>query len=557
MCGPDPGGSGNSDRPVGCSPTPDSRPRHVWSRLGNAIVLSLFLGTLGCESAPGRAALGLRTSAVPQEQVPALSSEDSFVRRASVVAAGIAVPVERGAVGGRVLPERMLAKDTPAIPAPATEYPIDLGSALALAGAENPTVLLSEEAVRESLALQQQARALLLPSLNAGTDYNLHDGNLQTSAGIIRGVDRESLYFGAGAGAVGAGTVAIPGVRLFAHLADAIYAPLVARQVVANRRFGAAATRNQTLLDVATQYLALLGAEGRLAVIRQSQGDYGEIARLTAAYARTGQGRPADAERARADALLLKIQELRTQEEVAVAAAELARLLNLDPSVRLHIADEPIQVVQLVDPSLALEQLLQIAIRNRPEVGARGANVAAARARYRQEQVRPLLPLLSVGYSAGDFGGGSNLVSPRFGNFDSRTDFDVYAVWTLQNLGLGNLALQKNRRAEVDAASAELNIAINRIQQEVADAYALSAARSRAVEVARRQAERALEGFQLDLTRTRGAEALPIEVLNSAKNLARARQDLLRAIIGYDQAQFQLLVAIGQTPDTAPAYVGR
>ncbi len=157
-----------------------------------------------------------------------------------------------------------------------------------------------------------------------------------------------------------------------------------------------------------------------------------------------------------------------------------------------------------------------------------------------------------MGYSAGDFGGGSNLVSPRFGNFDSRTDFDVYAVWTLQNLGLGNLALQKNRRAEMDAASAELNIAINRIQREVADAYALSAARSRDVDVARRQAERALEGFQLDLTRTRGFEGLPIEVLNSAENLVRARQDLLRAIIGYDQAQFQLLVAIGQPPDTGP-----
>ena len=228
--------------------------------------------------------------------------------------------------------------------------------------------------------------------------------------------------------------------------------------------------------------------------------------------------------------------------------------MNLDPSVRLHVADEPIQVVQLVDPSLTLEQLLQIAIRNRPEVGARGANVAAARARYRQERVRPLLPLLSVGYSAGDFGGGSNLVSPRFGNFDSRTDFDVYAVWTLQNLGLGNLALQKNRRAEVDAASAELNVAINRIQQEVADAYALSAARSRAVNAARRQAERALAGFQLDLIRIRGAEGLPIEVLNSEENLARARQDLLRAIIGYDQAQFQLLAAIGQPPDLAPLY---
>jgi outer membrane protein TolC len=432
------------------------------------------------------------------------------------------------------------------------EYPIDLTSALALACAENPTILLSNEAVRESLALQEQARALILPSINAGADYNLHDGNLQTSSGAIRDVDRESLYVGAGVEAVGAGTVAIPGVRLFAHLADAIYAPLAARQVVASRRFAAAATRNNTLLDVATQYLALLGAEGRLAVIRQSEADYGEIVRLTAAYARTGQGQQSDADRARTDALRLQVQELAAQEEVAVTAAELARLLSLDPSARLRIADGPVQVVGLVDPAFSVDELEQMAVRNRPEIGVRQANVAAAQARYRQEIARPLLPLLSVGYSAGDFGGGSNLVSPHFGHFDGRTDFDVFAVWSLQNAGLGNLAIQKNRRAEVNAATAELNATVNQVRREVAQTYALSAARFREVEVARRRVETASAGFRLDMIRARGLEARPIEVLNSAELLARSHQELLRAIIGYDQAQFQLFVAIGQPPELAP-----
>jgi hypothetical protein len=45
--------------------------------------------------------------------------------------------------------------------------------------------------------------------------------------------------------------------------------------------------------------------------------------------------------------------------------------------------------------------------------------------------------------------------------------------------------------------------------------------------------------------------ARPIEVLQSARLLAAARQALLLAIIRYDEAQFRLFVALGQPPDLA------
>src|SRR5436309_852093 len=68
-------------------------------------------------------------------------------------------------------------------PAPA-EQPIDLETALVLAGVDNPTIALAQEAVRASLAEQLQARALLFPSVNAGANYRLHRGNLLSSGGI-------------------------------------------------------------------------------------------------------------------------------------------------------------------------------------------------------------------------------------------------------------------------------------------------------------------------------------------------------------------------------------
>ncbi len=473
-------------------------------------------------------------AAPPKDKAPAEAPDDNPYRVQSQLA---------GPAGGVA---------TPVIPPPPDAEPIDLPTALELAGVANPVIALAEQAVQTSLARQLQAYSLLLPSLTVGADYDDHVGVLQNSFGAIRKVKRQSAFVGLGTRVFAAETVTIPGVRLFAHLGEAWFEPQVARRVVAERQFEAVATRNNVLLDVALRYLNLLGAEGRLAVIRQSQADFAEVARLTAAYARTGQGRDGDAERARTDALLLQTEEQRAQEEVAVAAADLSRFLNLDPSVRLQITRDAIQVVPLVDPHKPLPELLDVAARFRPELAAATAAIDAGLARVREEKTRPFFPLLSVGYSAGGFGGGSQTTSPEFGNFRGRADFDVYAVWTLQNVGFGNVALVRRRQAETNEAEAERLRMLNQVEREVADAYNLSAARLREVDVSRRQLQTAVDGFQRDLTRTRGFQGLPIEVLNSAKLLALARQEYLRAVIAFDEAQFQLFVALGQPPTLAP-----
>src|SRR5262249_2732356 len=77
----------------------------------------------------------------------------------------------------------------PALATPSGVRPIRLPDILALAGVENPVILLAEQAVQASLALQLQARVLLLPNLNVGADYDNHTGPLQSSFGAIRTVN--------------------------------------------------------------------------------------------------------------------------------------------------------------------------------------------------------------------------------------------------------------------------------------------------------------------------------------------------------------------------------
>jgi outer membrane protein TolC len=439
------------------------------------------------------------------------------------------------------------------IPTTGQEYPVDLSTVLQLAESQNPTIALGREAIREALALQLQARGLLLPSLNGGAMYHLHQGPLQSSEGQILKVNEQSIYFGGGDWAIGAQTVAVPAVHLFAHVGDAYFAPLVAAQVVASREATSRAIENTSLLDISTRYLNLVGAEGELYAIRKSEEGLMEVVKATAAFAQTGQGRVGDANRSRSQALLLHAQEMQAQEALAVASAELSRTLHLDPSVRLRTATGMIEVVQLVDSSYRMEDLVQMALGARPELAAAVADVSAANYRLKAEYARPWLPVLSVGVSAGAFGGGGNQGGDDslFQNLGTRTDFDVYAYWSFLNLGFGNLALQKQERSGRDQAIAQRGLVANQIGREVTDAFVLSERRRQELDFAIKRLKTAADGAREEIARTRGGEALPLEAINSVNLLTDARQELVRAIVAYDLAQFQLFVATGATPTAA------
>ena len=130
------------------------------------------------------------------------------------------------------------------------EFPIDLGSALRMGGAENPELLRARERVAESIAVRQLAVAQLLPNLNLGTNLNVHDGALQQANGNVLKVNRDSLYLGMGANAVGAGTVNIPGLNYNLNIGEAWYGYLITRQRVVTSDAAAIATRNDVLLRV-------------------------------------------------------------------------------------------------------------------------------------------------------------------------------------------------------------------------------------------------------------------------------------------------------------------
>ncbi len=114
--------------------------------------------------------------------------------------------------------------------------PIDLVTTLRLAGASNVQIALARERVSEAYARLKLAKAMWLPSLNAGIGYNNHSGRIQDTRGQVIEVSRSSIFAGGGAVLSGAPTAGGSGgpARLFVDLSlsDAMFEPLAAQQRV-------------------------------------------------------------------------------------------------------------------------------------------------------------------------------------------------------------------------------------------------------------------------------------------------------------------------------------
>lgn len=520
------------------------RPARARRRLPTAIVYpSVLLTALGGCATQGTSRRSDRPESPRREQGP-LDPLDEACRQPAGVGEGVVRTAAEGLSSDR--PARP-GSPLPSIPA-ATEYPIDLTTALRLAEAENPLIAEARQRVGEALALQLRANALMLPNLNAGTNYRDHQGNLQRSSGRILRLDEKSLYVGGGAATYAAGPTEVPAVSINEPLTDAVFEPLAARQVVEGARFEASATANRILREVAEHHFELLAAVSELGIRRLSASQAAEVARLTRDYAHAQQGRDADAHRAETEFDLIDREIQQAEEGVAVASARLARRLHLDQSVRLQPIPPSSERVTLIDPRATLTELIRAALNRRPEIGARSARVAAAEYRHKQEVYRPLLPTLVLGFSGGAFGGGSNLAPPSLAHFGGRTDFDVMAFWTLRNLGAGNASLQKQRWAEVGQAVGERSRAIAEVRSEVGAAFAEVAAASQQVDIATRRLASAEAGFQEDLLRIRNTVGRPIEVVNSLRLLNDSRVARLRAVTDYNKAEFRLFVALGTPP---------
>ncbi len=431
--------------------------------------------------------------------------------------------------------------------------PIDLPYALRMVNASNPTIALARVRVQEAYAHLGQARVGWLPNLWAGGNpdnltfmpmYYVHSGLIQNSRGQMFEVQKFSTAFPLGAG-------------LNFSIADAIFAPRIARDLVTAEQARSRVVTYNVQLDVALTYLDLLRVYGALAINRETLSMAEYIAESASSYERQGLGKTtADANRARTEVEIRRQERIDLEAEAATVSARLAQLLLLDPTADLVPAEAQILPIELVPAETPLDELIGIGLMNRPELAESRALVAAALRRWREERLRPLIPSVQAAYYGASFGGGSGGVDA----FGPRDDFMVQASWELRNLGLGNLFAARASRAQFGEANLHVSEVEAEVAAEVAAAGKIVRARQRQLANAQeavRQAETMWQklkraAFGVVVPFGKGPRQFdPIEPILAEQALHEARMRYLAAVIDYNRTQFRLFWAMGQPPECA------
>jgi outer membrane protein TolC len=419
---------------------------------------------------------------------------------------------------------------------------ISFATALGLVARQNPRIAFANAQVDEAYAQLQGARVLWLPAINVGANYKSHDGPLQNSDGTITVANRSAAEAGFGMYAVGGGAPAIPGLSAKFGLSDAIFQPRIADQEVAARRQATAAATNDLLLFVAVAYLDLLRAFQQQAIAQETLVHTQRLADLTAAFARTGQGNQADADRAQTELALRRNAVAQAAAQTRVASARLAELLHIDPSRRLAPQEAMMTPIELVSPEATAAHLVAEGLLKRPELGESRELVEEAARRLDRERYAPLLPSLLLDASEGGFGGGPDTT---IADFRGRFDFDATIYWELRNFGLGDVAAQKAARARVEQTRQLQVRLMDRVAREIVEAHAQAESLRGQITVAQLGVAVAGESYRRNLDRIRGGQGLPLEVLQSLQALDQSCREYLRAVGDYDEWQFRLYRAIG------------
>lgn len=426
-------------------------------------------------------------------------------------------------------------------------YPINLPAALRLAGGESWDVQLASEKVREAYARLDAAKALWLPSLVAGIGYTKHEGQIQNTGGSVIDVSRNAFFVGGGAQG---GTAPLAGgsggpARLFVDLslADAIFEPLVARQTANAEQWSQAATYNDTLQSASLAYFELVRGQGQLVYARQNLKHAQELVSLTESFVSSGKGSRADSALARTEESTRRQLVVQARLAMQIASAELARILRLDPETTLFALEERLIPLEYIDPAVSLSDHIGAGLHQRPEISEAQFRLDARSQRVRAEQFRPFIPHLSVGASAGGFGGG---VNDDLKNLKGRSDFDIAAVWQLKNLGFGTQAAIATSESQYSSAYYRLERLRDMITTEIIQEYHAVAAQRERIGLAETNVKEALESLNQNKARIRGLEGLPLEALQSVQAVAQANAAFLDSVVDFNQAQVRLLRATGR-----------
>lgn len=409
---------------------------------------------------------------------------------------------------------------------------IDLPTALRLAGANNLDVQIAREKVIEARAASDSARARFFPWIAPSIVVRRHDENVQAVEGRILDADKQSLS-----------TAIALNAQL--DLGETYYQNLVAKQIVRSNEAALAGRQREATFRAATGYFDLMRARAAVIAAEEAARIAGRHAEQIAATAEAGLTFQGDAARVRAARERAALTLTRVRTDQRIAAARLAEILRLDPTVDLTPPDGDLAPLSLATAGDDVGALVSRALASRPELDEAAARIEAARTLRRAAHRGPLIPTLGAQASVGALGGGPGS-SSLSRDFDMSSDMSLGVSW---RIGPGGL-FDRNRQRETASRERQVELEQEKVQdvirRQVVEQHARLRSLATQIDLARKTLEATDQTARLSRQRRETGVSAVLEDLQAEEELARARRDYLATVAEYNLAQYALRYATGE-----------
>jgi len=452
--------------------------------------------------------------------------------------------------------------------------PIDLSSVVRVALAENHDIKHARARIEASRGEMESAVGRAFPAIVPTALFEHVEGTVRATEGNLVGVGFDTFQ----------PSIAI---QWIVNPGRVVYDIVAARERLRSSEHRESAVVQQVLREAMVQYYDLALSQARVATAHQGVLEADELLRINKLRVDTGTGVRADALRAEA-----RLAERRQELIIALnrlyeASIKLSLTLRLDPTVTLVPDALEIRPTRLVRMDIAIEELLGYATTFRPDLEAFRRLVEAAEADSGSTWWRGFGPDLSLGYQYGGITGHADhvkggegvpsnlIVNPASadGSFssnpvanglakegllrgsrrlDGREDqtfgfsdqqrTTAAARWRISLAIFGDL---KKARAVEKQAVIEAERALERARAEVVAAAQAGAMQAKLMQESRRQVEAAEEALRLSQANLDAGTMTTLDVLQSQDAATKARLHYAESVIGFNQAQVELLTALG------------
>jgi outer membrane protein TolC/anti-anti-sigma regulatory factor len=405
---------------------------------------------------------------------------------------------------------------------------LTLQGAVQFALKQNPQVQIANLSLAQSVQDQNLARAGLLPQADFQTVDRAQRYNIYALFGSkFPGIPQHGgpfQFFQAGP------NVGMPifDLTLWRRLQSA-------HQGIRASEAQETTVREQIALLVVSQYLGGMRA-GAAVVAAKSRVDLAQALYDQASdLQKNGVGTGLDTLRANVELQNEKqrLIEAQTQEEIALYG--LVRLLNLDPHQKVELADQP---SFFQTPEFVASESIEQALATRPEMKTLEARERVARLAIRGAS-ESRLPSVNFG---GDWAYQGLSLPSSIPSYTFQVSFDVPIITSGRihaQIARSNLELKKVVQERSDLR--------DQIALEVKSGVAQLESARHEVEVANLGVQLAQEEVTQSRDRFQAGVANNIEVITAQDALARANDNQIAALYGYNQSRADLAHAIGQT----------